>query len=37
MRNLFIPQDQDVRSRIQESLEENFFVEAGAGTSVGSR
>jgi ATP-dependent helicase/nuclease subunit A len=32
MSNLFNPQDQDVRSRIQESLEENFFVEAGAGT-----
>ena len=28
----FVPQDQDVRRRIQEALEENFFVEAGAGT-----
>ncbi len=32
MSSLFVPQDQHVRRRIQESLEENFFVEAGAGT-----
>jgi ATP-dependent exoDNAse (exonuclease V) beta subunit len=28
----FIPQDQDVRIRIRESLDENLFVVAGAGT-----
>lgn len=28
----FVPQDQDVRRRTQEKLDENFFVEAGAGT-----
>ena len=28
----FVPQDQDIRRRIREALEENFFVEAGAGT-----
>ena len=28
----FVPQDQDIRRRIREALEENLFVEAGAGT-----
>ena len=32
MSDAFVPQDQDVRRRIQEELEENLFVEAGAGT-----
>ena len=28
----FVPQDQDARRRVQEALDENLFVEAGAGT-----
>jgi len=32
MSSLFVPQDQHVRRRIKEALEENLFVEAGAGT-----
>jgi len=32
MSDAFVPQDQEARRRIQEALEENLFVEAGAGT-----
>ena len=32
MSSSFVPQDNDVRKRIQESLDETLFVEAGAGT-----
>ena len=32
MTDRFVPQDQDVRRRIRESLDETLFVEAGAGT-----
>ncbi|MCH8346526.1 MAG: UvrD-helicase domain-containing protein, partial [Chloroflexi bacterium] len=32
MSDVFVPQDQDARLRIAEALEENLFVEAGAGT-----
>ena len=32
MSDPFVPQDQDVRRRIRESLDENLFVVAGAGT-----
>lgn len=32
MSGAFVPQEQDARRRIQEALEENLFVEAGAGT-----
>jgi len=32
MSSIFIPEDQDVRQRVQESLDENLFVVAGAGT-----
>ena len=32
MSPVFVPQDNDVRTRIRESLDETLFVEAGAGT-----
>ena len=32
MNTAFVPQDNDVRKRIRESLDETLFVEAGAGT-----
>jgi ATP-dependent exoDNAse (exonuclease V) beta subunit len=32
MSGAFVPQDRDARRRIQDALEENLFVEAGAGT-----
>ena len=32
MIDAFVPQDQEARDRIQEALDENLFVEAGAGT-----